>query len=348
MPRVKIFYAVKSAISPEIIKAIDKHVHGYDIASLGEFQLLSRNGVSSDRLLFSNPVKDPRHIKITSRHGVNWYSFDSDAEIDKLAEHAPQGNVYLRLLVSDQGSKFPLSRKFGIEPAYAVEFAQKAVNKGLNVRGLTFHVGSQSVNPESWENAISLCGDLIKKLKKVGCEIDTINIGGGFPARYDSSHVELKIIAKTINKSLNKYIPKNVEVFAEPGRYISAESALLVSSIIGHENRAGSKWLFLDMGVFQGLIEPLEMPGIKFPVISTKLNNPSELVSYTLTGPTCDACDTIGDDYKLPENLTVGDKICLLSTGAYTDVYESSFNGFKPPKKYYIQSDREFKDVLKK
>lgn len=337
MPRVEVFYAVKSCSNRELIEAIDSYVAGYDIASRGEFDYLTGLGVGPERLLYSNPVKIPSHIRETYEAGARFYAFDSTDEIKKLADDAPDSQTYLRVKVSDYGSIFPLSSKFGVDPINVVAYVDTAEDHGLNVTGLSFHVGSQSDNPQSWETAFETCGDLIRRLENNGTKITMLNIGGGFPADYTEKIPAIEKIAETINKSIEKHIPADVRIVAEPGRYVSAETSVIVASVIGREHRGSSNWLFTDMGVFQGLIEPLEMPELRYPIF-TDYSASASKVPMTVTGPTCDAYDTLGFDYELPKALQIGDRIYIGTTGAYTDVYESKFNGFEPPKTYYINN----------
>lgn len=337
IPRLEIHYAVKSCTDIEVIKSIDGLVHGYDIASLGEFELLNSLGVSADRILYSNPVKIPDHITQTHDAGVNYYAFDSLDEINKLSEYAPAANCYLRVKVSDYGSKFPLSSKFGVDSLHAVAYMDMAIDKGLKANGLAFHVGSQSENLHTWEVAFETCGKIIQNLAKADIKIDMLNIGGGFPVMYTERIASFPQIARVINRSIDRFIPPQVKIVTEPGRFISAEASVIVTKVIGREHRGSSEWLFLDMGVFQGLMEPLEMHNWRYPIF-TDYGKKAAAFSrpFTLTGPTCDAYDTIGLDYQLPSTIKRGDRIYIGVAGAYTGVYESTFNGFSPPKTYYI------------
>lgn len=335
MPRVGIYYAVKSNNDPEIIKALDALVDGYDIASLGEFKQLRKLRIAPNRIVYSNPVKVPGHISETFQGGVTHYAFDSVVEVEKLKQHAPGATVYLRVKVSDYGSKFPLSSKFGIDPMHAVALASAAEDAGLHVRGITFHVGSQSENPQVWEAAINMAGELISKLTHAGFTIEFLDMGGGFPAHYEDLAPTIKGAAKVINKALDDHIPSHVRVFAEPGRYLSANSSVMAATVICRENRGGVEWLYLDVGVFQGLMEPLEMSDWKYPIFTEK-HPRGYKKSFVLTGPTCDAYDTIGLDYSLPSDINVGDRLYIGATGAYSLVYASHFNGFEPPKTYYV------------
>jgi ornithine decarboxylase len=336
MPRVGIYYAVKSNNDPHIVQALDGLVDGYDIASLGEFTQLHKLGILSERIVYSNPVKVPQHIAGTFQSGVTHFALDSVTEIEKLKQNAPGSTVYLRVKVSDYGSKFPLSSKFGIDPLHAVALAATAEDAGLHVRGITFHVGSQSENPQVWEAAIKVAGEIIADLANAGFTIEFLDMGGGFPANYEDLALTIKDAAKVINKALKEYIPAEIRVFAEPGRYLSANSSIMAATVIGREHRGGTDWLYLDVGVFQGLIEPLEMSDWKYPIF-TKRHAPGYKKSFVLTGPTCDAYDTLGLDYVLPSDINVGDQLYIGATGAYSLVYASHFNGFEPPKTYYVK-----------
>ena len=339
LPNVELFYAVKSFSDPEVIRAIDDLVDGYDIASLGEYNMLKKEGVVPSRILFSNPVKVPEHIEKTFRDGLDHYAFDGLSEIKKLAQIAPGSNVYLRIKVSDYGSAFPLSKKFGADPLHAVTFMDMARDMGLNPCGLAFHVGSQSLNMQAWHAAFEIAGDTIRRLKAIGIDITMLDIGGGFPKTYVGPAPSMKEVAKTISACIKEFVPEGVRVVAEPGRFISADTSVIASSVIGRELRGGEEWLFLDMGVFQGLMECLEMKDWRYPVFTdghSSTESPLYSRPFTLTGPTCDAYDTIGFDYMLPPAIDVGDRVYFGVAGAYTTVYESNFNGFEPPKKYFI------------
>jgi ornithine decarboxylase len=337
LPDVGLHYAIKANNDPRIIKALSALVSGYDVASLGELDQLLALGIKPGRVLFSNPVKVPAHIKDAYKKGVRYFAFDSEAEITKLAQRAPGANVYLRLSVSSDGSKFSLSSKFGVDPGKAIRGCTAAKSAGLNVSGLTFHVGSQSENVKAWETAIKLAGQTINKLAGVGIQIEFLNLGGGFPADYGLSAPSLEDVAETILRSQAEYLPKEVKLLAEPGRYMVATTSCIVTTVIGRANRDGAEWLHLDIGAFQGLIEPLQLPGMLYP-ISTDKQTEAQQKSFVLTGPTCDPYDTIGAGYMLPADMAVGDRICIGATGAYSLVYASNFNGFDPPKVYYFRA----------
>lgn len=335
LPRVGIYYAVKSNNDVRLLRTLNGLVEGFDIASAGEYRQLKELGVHAGRILYSNPVKVPSHIAETHKGGVRYFAVDSLREIEKLKEHAPGCSVNLRLKTPDYGSKFPLSSKFGVDASHALSYASMAQDAGLQVKGLTFHVGSQSENALSWEAAIKMCGELIEKMAEKGIMIEFLDLGGGLPAVYEDIAPTVDHAAKAINSALEKYIAPEIRVVIEPGRYISANTSVLVTSIIGREHRTGTDWLYLDVGVFQGLIEALEIPGWKYPIFTDKSPR-GYRKSFVLTGPTCDAFDTLGSDYMLPSDLNIGDRLYIGAAGAYTLVYGSNFNGFEIPKTCYI------------
>src|SRR3990167_2367726 len=158
LPDVDLYYAIKSNSDPRLISAIRDQVKGFEVASRGELALLRSLGIESKQILFSNPVKVPSHLSFARREGVQNYAFDSSDEIEKISRHVPGANVYLRIKVTDIGSRFPLSKKFGIDPGQAVDFIKSATVAGLHPVGLAFHVGSQSERPESWKAAFKTAG----------------------------------------------------------------------------------------------------------------------------------------------------------------------------------------------
>jgi ornithine decarboxylase len=319
-----------------VISTLAPHIHGFDIASLGEYQQLAELGYDPATFMYSNPVKSPVHIKKTFEGGVRHYAFDSLSEITKLKENAPGSTVYLRLKVSDYGSKFPLSSKFGIEPLHALAYASAAQDAGLQMKGLTFHVGSQSENPQVWVAALKIVGKQIQQLRKAGITIEFVDMGGGFPAEYEELATTLHDIAPIINEAIKQYIPEDIRIIAEPGRYMSANASVMAASVIGREHRRGTDWLYLDVGVFQGLLEPLEMSDWRYPLFFDKSQSGYKK-SFVLTGPSCDAYDTLGMDYLLPSDMNIGDKVYIGAVGAYSLVYGSNFNGFTVPKNYFLK-----------
>ena len=338
-PGVQPFYAMKCNSSPEILRTVAAGGGGFEIASLGELRTLQVLGVDPADVLYSNPVKPPRHIAEAYRAGLWRFSFDSPNELRKLAEHAPGSAVYLRLRVDDSTSVFPLSRKFGAELADARELMLLARRLGLRPYGVTFHVGSQCGSPAAWRSAIALVGVLMTELSVDGIHLEMIDIGGGFPARYVTGAPSIEAFGDSVISALDELLPYQPGlVAAEPGRHLVAESAVMAAGVIGREVRGGENWLFLDVGAYNGMMETVQTPtGWDYP-LWTSLADHAELpqLSFTVTGPSCDSSDTMFHGVRLPATIDVGDTVYIGSAGAYTLSYASAFNGFDPPTPLFI------------
>jgi ornithine decarboxylase len=346
LPQVSIFYALKSYDHPRVIRYIDNKVSGYDVASVGEIKKLLAEGVQPDRMLFSNPVKSVNAILRAHKLGVNSFAFQSSNELEKIAKYAPEANVYIRLRI-DKGSKsfsFAVSNeKFGASVTDAVALMKQAKQLDLNPIGISFHVGSQMSDSDAWSGAIEECYVVAKQLDKEKITISTINIGGGFPVYYGESQPGCSIedIANSINKTIKKCPLPNIKFVAELGRFLTAESSQIVTTVIGTEERIGKDWLFVDISVFHAFMEKFGFNEFPYPIyslnhISKNLDLPLE--SYAVTGPTCDSYDTLDTEVMLPKGLRVGNRLIVGSTGSYSLVYASNFNGFNIPKVYFFES----------
>ncbi|MEK6673189.1 MAG: type III PLP-dependent enzyme [Nitrospirota bacterium] len=325
-----VFYAVKANPDIEVLRLINKLGLGFEIASEGELQILSDLGVSPERIISSNPLKTLKFLKLATSYGVNYFSYDSHSEVDKLSKYAPGSNVYIRLSVPNEGSEWPLSKKFGVEMDDAVELLINARDRGLNPVGVTFHVGSQCTNAYSWHMALDKTKDLWDIAAQNGIKLSMINIGGGYPIRYKKNVVDIATIDKDIDKIIYREFPSDTRIFIEPGRAVVGDSGIFVATVIGKARRADEDWLYIDVGVFNGLME--SVGGIKYSYIFE--NNVKKKI-WTLAGPSCDSFDVIETGVELPDP-DIGSYVLILSGGAYTISYASEFNGFSIPKTILI------------
>src|SRR5208337_584311 len=156
----KTFYAIKANPDREVLKLMSSLGTGFEIASEGELQILAELGVGPERIITSNPVKTFKFLEQAVDYGLRYFAFDSAVEVDKLARYAPGSNVYIRLTVPNEGSEWPLSKKFGVETDEAAELIVHAKDKGLNPVGITFHVGSQCNNVYNWNIAVDKAWEL--------------------------------------------------------------------------------------------------------------------------------------------------------------------------------------------
>ncbi len=339
LPGVRPFYAVKCNSEPEVLSTVAAHGAGFEIASLGELEMLRRLGVEAHDVLYSNTVKPARHVSGAFAAGVWRFAVDSEGELEKIARCAPGAAVYVRIRVDDSSSVFPLSRKFGAEAHHARALLLQARMLGLQPYGLTFHVGSQCTATSAWVQALSSVGRLMRRLLQDGVRLEMLDIGGGFPARYGEPAPSITEIGAVVNRALDELLPyRPALVAAEPGRHIVAETAVLVAEVLGREVRAGEDWLYLDVGAYNGLMETQQTVGQwRFPLWSSRADHGAvEQVPFTVTGPSCDSSDTMFFGALLPITMSEGDRIYVGSAGAYTLSYASHFNGFPPPATLFV------------
>lgn len=329
----KVFYAVKANPDIEVIKLADKLGMGFEIASEGELMMLSSIKVRPERIISSNPVKSFKFLKMAASYGVNYFAFDSFAEVDKMARFMPGCSVYVRLSVPNEGSEWPLSKKFGVENDQAVELLLYAREKGLKPVGITFHVGSQCTNIYNWNTALDKAKALWEIAADNGIRLSLLNLGGGYPIRYTKNVVEVDAIEKNVNNLIYEKFPNDIKIFIEPGRAVVGDAGIFVTSVIGKTRRGEDNWLHIDVGVFNGLME--SVGGIKYSYIVETRRETRLKKKWTLAGPSCDSFDVIDKDVLLPEPSIEG-LLLVLSSGAYTVSYASEFNGFSIPKTILI------------
>jgi len=329
----RVFYAVKANPDIEILRYLNKLNMNFEIASEGELEILTSIGVKPSRIISSNPVKSLKFLRKAASYGVHSVSFDSSDEVDKLAEFIPHGNVYVRLSVPNEGSEWPLSKKFGVELDEAVHLLSYARDKGLNPVGVTFHVGSQCTNIYNWNIALDKAKTLWDLAKKKGIRLKLLNIGGGYPIRYTKNVIGIEAIEKNVNSLIFERFPRDIEVHIEPGRAVVGDAGIFVTTVIGKAKRDDEDWVYLDVGVFNGLME--SVGGIKYSYLveSHKQTRPKK--QWTVAGPSCDSFDVIDKNVTLPEPQ-VGSLMLILSSGAYTVSYASEFNGFSIPRTILI------------
>lgn len=326
----RVFYAVKAHPDIEILKLISSLGIGFEIASEGELAILASLGVVKERIISSNPIKSFRFLRAAAAYGISHFAVDSAEEIFKLREYAPGCSIYVRLAVPNEGSEWPLSRKFAVELDDAEELLVLARKKGLVAAGVTFHVGSQCTNVYNWNSALDKAKVLWDRAEKRGIRLSLLNIGGGYPIRYTRHVVNIPTIEKNIAGLIHDKFPGTTEIFIEPGRAVVGDAGIFVSRVIGKAHRSGEDWLYIDVGVFNGLME--SVGGIKYRYLA---EGSKQMKKWTIAGPSCDSFDVIDKDVLLPEPA-VGDHVLILSSGAYTVSYASEFNGFSIPKTILI------------
>jgi ornithine decarboxylase len=322
----RVFYAIKANPDLRIAKMMQSTGMGFEIASAGELKKVKSLGVEPDKIITGNTVKTVDFIQQLYAYGVRRFAFDSEDEIRKIAQHAPGSKVYIRLSVPNEGSEWPLSKKFGVEMDDACQLLVLSKESGLDPVGITFHVGSQCTNIYNWDSAIDKARRLWDMVAGKGIKLSLLNLGGGYPIDYTKHVTDIETIDRRIDKLLNDKFPENIEVFIEPGRGIVGDAGVFMTSVIGKAKRGDENWLYIDVGVFGGLMESIG--GIKYSYV---VESQKTAKKWVVAGPSCDSFDVMDHDVVLPEP-ELNDRIFILGSGAYTTSYASEFNGFSIPK----------------
>jgi ornithine decarboxylase len=340
LPRVQAYYAVKANPDPEIIKTLFSIGASFDVASIAEFNLVYgnirnlpakvRQDFIWDKVVYSNPIKDQRTLQELDQYKP-LVAYDNAEEIKKVRKHAPHAGLILRIRVPNTGSMVELSSKFGAAPGEAADLIAMAFDAGLTVEGLGFHVGSQCTNFENYVQALSTSASIMEEVEGRGFSLKLLDIGGGFPARYDRHVRPFRELARILSVELNRLFPKSLEILAEPGRFMVGTAATLVAEVIGKSERDGKRCYYINDGIYH------TFSGVLFDHCQYHLKafkkGPKQISA--VFGPTCDALDTISQAEELPE-LNLGDLVYSENIGAYTHASSTYFNGFPPAKVLHI------------
>jgi ornithine decarboxylase len=338
LPRVQAYYAVKANPDPAICRTLFKAGASFDVASLPEFMIVHENIKDMpakqrqdwiwDKIIYANPIKDNRTLAELNPYKP-LVTYDNQSEVEKLRRHAPHAGLVLRVNVPNTGSVVELSSKFGASTGEAVDLIAAAFAAGLVVEGISFHVGSQCTNFQNYVQALGIADSIFKEAWERGFEqVKILDIGGGFPAPYDPHVRPFTELAKTLNAEFERLFPPEMEILAEPGRFLVATACTLVVEIIGEAVRGGKRSYYVNDGVY-GTFSGVLFDHCQYHLKAFKKGVPEISAVF---GPTCDALDVITVAEDLPTSLGLGDLLYSEDVGAYTIASATSFNGMPLPR----------------
>ena len=336
LPKIQAYFAVKANAEPAIVRTLYKAGASFDVASLPEFMLVYDNikhlppkeqqDFIWDKIIYANPTKPKETLQALDRYKP-LVTYDNPGELKKIAQFAPHAGVVLRVRVPNTGSMVELSSKFGCDPGEAVDLILAAYDLGLVVEGISFHVGSQCTNFQNFVQALEISAAIMREAKSRGREIKILDIGGGFPAPYDRHVKPFSALARKINTEIDRLFAKDIQILAEPGRFLVATAATSVARIIGKAIRDGKTCYYIDDSVYH------TFSGIIFDHCQYHLKafKKGKTEVCSVFGQTCDALDTISLSEELP-SLEVEDLVYSENIGAYSSASATWFNGFPPAK----------------
>jgi len=340
LPKVQAYYAVKANPAPEIIRTLYDAGASFDVASLTEFMLVHENikdlpakqrqDFIWDKIIYANPIKPKETLEALDQYKP-LLTYDNFDELRKIKRYAPHAGLVLRLRVPNTGSMVELSSKFGCDPGEAVDLILAASRIGLVVEGLSFHVGSQCTNFDNFVQALNIAAAVMREACSRGHRIKILDIGGGFPVPYDSQVKPIRTLARKVNAEIDRLFEPDIEILAEPGRYLVATAAAVVARVIGKAVRDGKTCYYIDESVYH------TFSGIVFDHCQYRIKafKGGETGIATVFGQTCDGMDTIVQSEELPP-LEIGDLVYSDRIGAYSNASATWFNGFAPAQVVHV------------
>ncbi|KAL7379197.1 hypothetical protein ABVT39_024367 [Epinephelus coioides] len=344
LPRVKPFYAVKCNNTAAVLRMMRALDTGFDCASKGEIQLALSLGVTPDKIIYAHTTKPLSHIKYACAHGVDMMTFDSEDELLKISLCHAKAKLVLRIAVDDSKSLLRLSSKFGARLVSVGKLLERARELGLEVIGVSFHVGSRCTGSLAFKQAIADARHVFDIANLLGFQMTLLDIGGGFPGR-DDFQVKFEEFSEVINGALDEFFPPDsgVQIIAEPGRYYVESAFTLAANVTAkrvilddtdehtEENRPDRMMMYyINDGVYGSLnclINDAAHTKVE-PKLHRTVERSEQRHRSVIWGPTCDSTDKVTDSCWIPE-LHVGDWLLIDNMGAYSVTLSTDFNGFE-------------------
>ena len=324
--------AVKCNPDPEVLRLLAALDTGFDCASKTEIEQVLDIGVDPSRIIYAHPCKNKSYLRYAAQQGVKQMTFDNADELYKIKANFPDAELYLRILTDDSMSTCRLSLKFGASLDVTKELLELALALGLNVVGVSFHIGSGASDPQSFAKAVQDSRFVFDQAQEVGYDLKTLDVGGGFSGDL------FEEMAQVLSEALDLHFPPSVRIIGEPGRYYVASAFTLACNVIARRDvlhpitRLTSYMLYVNDGVygnFSNIIFDHKQP---LPQILRRCRGEDEttarMIEYSIWGHSCDGIDRIMGSCTLPGVLDVGDWLYFEEMGAYTKCSATKFNGF--------------------
>jgi ornithine decarboxylase len=341
LPRVKPFYAVKCNSDSKLLELLSALGTGFDCASKNEIEQVLNLGVDPSRIIYAQPCKTNSYVRYVANQGVRQMTFDNADELRKIARLFPEAELYLRILTDDSSSLCRLSLKFGASLDSTDSLLALARELGLNVVGVSFHVGSGASDPEAFLKAVQDAHVVFQQASSYGFSLKTLDVGGGF-----CSDNTFEQMAGVLRAALDEYFPAHtgINLIAEPGRYYASNAFTLACNVIARRTipdmSGDSYMMYVNDGLygnFSSIMFDHQHPVAKvlrtgnrtlYDTSAAEATDGADSIEYSIWGPTCDGIDRITESIRFPMVLDVGDWFYFEDMGAYTMCSATTFNGF--------------------
>lgn len=325
LPGVDLHYALKPWPQRAVVETLAAEGSWFDLATTGEVELVREAGIDPARCIHTHPIKRDADIRAALDFGVRTFVADNPDELRKFVPYKDRVELLLRISFRSPAAVVDLSRKFGCSPKSAVRLLELAQQLGICVKGLSFHVGSQSLAPTTKVRAIKACAEILRSAASQGIATPaTLDIGGGFPIDYLEPAPPIDEFCAPIRRALAA-VPEGTRIIAEPGRFIAGPAGTVLTTVMGRAWRDALWWYYLDDGLYGSFSGQL-YDHAKYPV-EPLVWPAGKRIHSVLAGPTCDSIDVIAEDLLLPE-MQAGDILIGRQMGAYTAASATDFNFF--------------------
>ncbi|KAK5675754.1 Ornithine decarboxylase [Elasticomyces elasticus] len=359
LPRVTPHYAIKCNPDPKVLQLLAALGAGFDCASKAEIEQVLKIGVEPARIIYAQPCKTKSYLRYTAKQNVKQMTFDNTDELYKIKDLCPEAELYLRILTDDSASLCRLSQKFGASMDNTVELLTLAKELDLNIAGVAFHVGSGATDPTAFVQAVRDARTVFDQATELGFAPHTLDVGGGFVSE------TFEDTAAVLRAALDDYMPSNIRIIAEPGRYYTSAAFTLACNVIARrtvvdpETGVKSYMLYMNDGVYGNFSSimfdhqhpiPQTLRTMRRPdgfdykhrsassesLVDSGYSSAEEVqddsgrrqIEYSIWGPTCDGIDCIAEKWYSAETVDVGDWLYFEEMGAYTKCSATRFNGF--------------------
>lgn len=332
--KTRVLYACKANTNLSILKILKSECIEIDAVSPGEVYLALRAGFKPDEILFTGTSVSMEEMKYLIEEGVRM-NIDSISQMEKLLElHVPD-SILLRVNpevgaghhehVITAGPEV----KFGVWESQALEAYRMAQEAGVSTFGIHMHIGSGITNVENYVKAVKRLLEIAKHAhNSIGIDISYIDLGGGIPVPYrpDEEQVDLDAFIGRffgfIKEKLHEFDLGLPEIWIEPGRFIVAESGVILTRVTTLKNSPGKLFAGVDAG-FNTLIRPAMYGSYHHILNASGMNNESHY--YDIYGPLCESGDIFARGRLIPE-IYEGNLLAIMNAGAYGFSMASNYN----------------------
>ena len=327
-----IHYSVKANPSLAVLRVLAKMGSGADVVSRGEIHRAIAAGIPAEKIIFSGAGKSPDELAYALDTGIAQINIESHEELEQLARIAESKGMTAPVAVrvnpdvdAQTHKKITTGtthNKFGILWRETQAFLQRASSlPSIDVIGLAMHIGSQIVKSSPFDSAFERLASLAEEMRSKGFALQTLDLGGGLGAAYESNnqHLKLREYADAIRRHFGS-LP--YRLLLEPGRFLVADAGVLLTRLL-YEKQTGDKRFLIVDAAMNDLMRPA-LYDARHDIVPVARSD-APLAPAEIVGPVCETSDTLARDVPMP-SLVGGDLLAILQTGAYGASLASMYN----------------------